>query len=298
METTKEKQGWEIRHRQMWSFNDIVIGHAISCYDRETRYQTSNQDDVVRLHFGLKGDYNFTYRQLGKKYSLIGGHHNIMYAHGADLTIENKSDEIETFGISFPRQLFIEFADDNDPLLSVFCEQVLDGRESILSENWGSVTSEIQHVIDEIIANPYTGSLENIFLLAKTLELLVLCIDNYKRANEIRPQYIKTQTDKKKIIAVRDMLNVQYQNPPNLREIAKNIGMNEFKLKHGFKEVFDSTIFGYITDKRLHHAKLMLQSTDQSIAEIAYYLGYSSPQHFSQQFKKKFAFTPNSVRKS
>jgi len=45
-----------------------------------------------------------------------------------------------------------------------------------------------------------------------------------------------------------------------------------------------------------HFTKRLLLGTDKSAKEIAYQTGYSSPQHFSNAFKKKFGLTPNSVR--
>jgi len=43
-------------------------------------------------------------------------------------------------------------------------------------------------------------------------------------------------------------------------------------------------------------AKRLLLGTDKSAKEIAYQTGYSSPQHFSNAFKKKFGVSPKSVR--
>ena len=72
--------------------------------------------------------------------------------------------------------------------------------------------------------------------------------------------------------------------------------MNEYKLKKGFKETFNNTIFGYLTDQRLQLAKQYLLDTQQTAAEISTQLGYATPQHFNNAFKKKFGVTPFSVR--
>ncbi len=74
------------------------------------------------------------------------------------------------------------------------------------------------------------------------------------------------------------------------------MGLNEYKLKKGFKETFNNTIFGYLTDQRLQLAKQYLLDTQQTAAEISMQLGYATPQHFNNAFKKKFGITPFSVR--
>ncbi len=206
--------------------------------------------------------------------------------------------EIETFGVDFPKETFIEFTQQGDDLLNRFAEKILSGTSALLSEDWGAVTSPIQRVIDEIVRNPYSGELQNIFLLAKSLELLVVCVDHYQQTSNSRPVYLKRTSDQEKVIAARDFINARITSPPNLSEIAKAVGLNEFKLKRGFKEMFHSTVFGYLTERRLHLARHYLLDTSKTAAEIAMNLGYSSPQHFSHQFRKKFGVTPNSIRKN
>ncbi|MEL7006628.1 MAG: AraC family transcriptional regulator [Bacteroidota bacterium] len=279
-----------------WEFNNIQMGHAVSSFNEYTVSSASNDNEMVRLHFGLKGDYGFTYRQLGQSFDLAGGHHNIMYSNGIDLEIRNKTLEIETFGINFPKEVFIQFIEDGDDMLKRFAEDINQGKSCILSNTWGTVDIKIQKVIDTILSSPYTGKLQDVFLLSKSLELLVLCVDNYKSVNSYRPKHVRNQVDKEKLMAARDFINDRLSSPPNLSEISQKIGMNEFKLKNGFKELFQSTIFGYLTERRLNMARQYLLDTNKTAAEIAYELGYSSPQHFNQQFRNKFGVTPNSIR--
>ena len=272
------------------------MGHARSIFDAYAGFSAGNQQESVRLHVGLKGDYRFTYQQLNRSFDLAGGHHNIMYSKGIDLEIYNKTLNIETFGVDFPKDIFIGFTQNGNELLDRFTEAILRGNAALLSERWGTVTPPIQRVIDEIRLNPYSGELQNIFLLAKSLELLVLCVDQYERSVNPPSAYLKSNTDREKIMAARDLINERVEAPPSLSEIAQAVGLNECKLKRGFKEMFHSTAFGYLTERRLNLAQRYLLDTRKTAAEIAMELGYSSPQHFSHQFKKKFGVTPNSVR--
>ncbi|WP_315823187.1 AraC family transcriptional regulator [Paraflavitalea speifideaquila] len=122
----------------------------------------------------------------------------------------------------------------------------------------------------------------------------MLCAEAYQ--NTRQEQFIKNKADKEKLIAVRDLINERVQDPPNLSQIARIVGLNEYKLKRGFKEVFNNTVFGYLADQRLHLAHRYLQDTRKTAAEISYELGYATPQHFSNAFRKKFGITPASAR--
>lgn len=279
-----------------WYSDDIRLTHTISDYYKPDPLHTSVDNDVVRLHFGIKGDYAFSYKQLNRSFDLVGGHHNIMYSDGFEIEVQPKTPEIETFGIQFPKSLFIEFTQTGNDGLQRFCEHILAGRHALLSENWGPIDPATQAVIGQIMQCRFTGQLKKLFLLSKSIELLVLSAEAYNYAAAKKDIFLKSKADKEKIIAVRDLIHERLNNPPGLSEIAQLIGMNEYKLKRGFKETFNSTVFEYLTGQRLELANQYLLDTEKTSAEIAYELGYATPQHFNNAFKKKFGVTPNSVR--
>lgn len=279
-----------------WTFDEIKMGHSISSAEVGSVFSASSQNtDVVRLHFGLKGDYIFTYKQLNKTYDLIGGHHNIMYSKDFDMVVQNKTADLETFGIQFPKAVFVNFTQNATDALKRFAEAIMNEESIMLSENWGSIDSPIQQVIQQIINCNYSGDLKKLFMLSKCIELLVLCAESYDLANKKDP-FIKNKADKEKIIAVRDLINERVTDPPNLSQISRLVGLNEYKLKRGFKETFNNTVFGYLAEQRLHLAHQYLRDTKKTAAEISYELGYATPQHFNNAFKKKFGLTPFSVR--
>jgi AraC family transcriptional activator of pyochelin receptor len=83
--------------------------------------------------------------------------------------------------------------------------------------------------------------------------------------------------------------------PPSLTKLADVAGTNTFKLKNGFKELFGTTVFGYLNEVKLVQAKDMLLSGIQ-IKEVADILGYSSVQHFGTAFRKKFNTSPGKLK--
>jgi AraC family transcriptional regulator, transcriptional activator of the genes for pyochelin and ferripyochelin receptors len=280
----------------IWMCDDIKIGHAVSSFNRLTSFSSHSDTEVVRLHFGLKGDYAFNYKQLHKSYDLIGGHHNIMYSKNFDMEVHNKTLQIETFGIQFPKNLFIQYTQHSNDLLKCFAESVLEGRSAILSDNWGAIDPTIQYAIQQVVHCKYNGEHQKLFLLSKSIDLLVLCAESCCSRLQKTEPFIKSKADKEKIIAARDLVNERAHCPPNLSEIAKYVGLNEYKLKRGFKETFNTTVFGYLTEQRLHLAQRYLLDTPKTAAEIAYELGYATPQHFNNAFRKKFGTTPFGLR--
>ena len=101
---------------------------------------------------------------------------------------------------------------------------------------------------------------------------------------------------RERILFARDYLLKNIDYPPTLTELANIAGINVFKLKRGFKETFGQTVFEYLAETRLELAKNDLLHTEKSVTEIAFELGYSSLQHFSGAFKKRFGVAPGGVR--
>jgi AraC family transcriptional regulator, transcriptional activator of the genes for pyochelin and ferripyochelin receptors len=80
--------------------------------------------------------------------------------------------------------------------------------------------------------------------------------------------------------------------------LALEVGINSFKLKVGFKQLFNTTIHQYRLDLRLAIAKQLLRETDLTISEIAYKTGFDSRDGFARCFRRKLQESPREWRKS
>lgn len=289
-----DKGNIKSRSTKSWNLKNIQISHNVLEYNKLGSIKSVDDSNFVRLHFGLQGSYDFNFSQLNSSFSLTGHHHNIMYSDGLEIEVFNKTKRIETFGINFDTETFIEIGQNGNDPLKRFTDKVINKKNSILSDEWKTNNFKIQQVINEIINCNYKDELKDLFLLSKSIELLVLQAESY--GEQTSNQFIKTSTDRQKLIEAKELLTNRIDNPPTIVELSKLVNLNEYKLKKGFKELFGTTVFGYIHSIRMSMAKRLLLGTDKTAKEIAYETGYSSPQHFSNAFKKKFGVSPKSVR--
>jgi AraC family transcriptional activator of pyochelin receptor len=95
----------------------------------------------------------------------------------------------------------------------------------------------------------------------------------------------------------REILDADPRRQLTITALALEVGINSFKLRMGFKEVYNITIHQYRLDLRLNLAKKLLDETDLTIAEIAYKTGFDSRDGFARSFRKKFAQCPREWRK-
>lgn len=281
---------------QVWDLGNLNISHYVVDYQNLGVNTAKKDTDYVRLHFGLQGAYDFTFAQLNASFQLSGHHNNIMYSDGLDLVVANKTNRIETFGINMETETFVGIAQKGNEPLKRLADKVINKEHAILAQEWQTNTFRIQSVINEIIHCPYTDNLKDLFLLSKSIELLVLQAELYEE--DKGPVHVKSRQDKDKLIAAKEIITDRIDSPPSLNELAKLVALNEYQLKRGFKELFGTTVFGHIHQLRMDLAKRLLLGTSKTAKEIAYETGYSSPQHFSKAFKREFGVPPQSIRKT
>jgi len=104
--------------------------------------------------------------------------------------------------------------------------------------------------------------------------------------------YITDALDWEKIRNAEKIIKDNLSDPPTIKELARKVGTNEFKLKVGFKHLFKNTIYGYLNDYRMEYAREMLGKKNVLIKEVSEKVGYSNTSHFIASFKKKFGITP------
>ena len=104
--------------------------------------------------------------------------------------------------------------------------------------------------------------------------------------------------DLKRIYAARDHLAQHYASPPTIPQLARMVGMNQTKLKAGFKQTFQQTIYAYILQRRMEATAQLLVEREFSVAEIAYRVGYDYPANFSCAFKRYYGCSPRQWKRT
>lgn len=70
------------------------------------------------------------------------------------------------------------------------------------------------------------------------------------------------------------------------------MGLNEFTLKQGFRQVFGTTAFGWLHHHRMERVKELLETGHYNVTEAAREVGFSNRGHFAASFRKKFGVNP------
>lgn len=279
-------------------FDGIMLGFGSMRIYQRLHIESKDFLQKIGMHFMLRGEVTANINGIAKNIKTSSHQHNIYYNPETEESLEvDPQPQMEVFGLSFMSDKFVQLAANNGPVLDRMAERV-ENRKPVFHRKGYFITPRMLQVIDEVRNCHFTGGLKKLFLQSKSIELLALQSEQIEIEGRKSVEAHKvSRTDEERIYHARDLLLSHAQDPLSLAELARKAGINEFKLKSGFKKVFDNTVFGYLSDYRLDQAKQMMREGTFSFTDIADELGYSSLQHFSNAFRKKFGQSPSEVKK-
>ena len=96
---------------------------------------------------------------------------------------------------------------------------------------------------------------------------------------------------------VRRYMETHYDKDISLETVAAHVGLSPYYFSKRFKQRTGINFVDALTTIRVEKAKQLLRTTDMSLKEICYKVGYRDPNYFSRVFKKAVAITPSQFRR-
>lgn len=155
------------------------------------------------------------------------------------------------------------------------------------------MTPAMQSIVDGVFHNTYEGKTKMMFFRSQMTALLSHFFGQLAQMDQ--PSIKKTEQEK--LFQAKEILSAQLENPPSLTELSREIGLNSFKLKKNFKELFGVPVFKYLQNQRMERAHELLRNQEATVQEAAWQVGYDSLSSFSNAFSKKYGFRPSEIRK-
>ncbi len=154
----------------------------------------------------------------------------------------------------------------------------------------------MQEIIGQILDCRFDAPTRKFYFDLKVRELLFEMLDfSYRSAKD---KTVYSSSDSYRIHQSRDILaGFIDKKPPALKWLCKEVGLNEFKLKQGFRQYFHSSIFDWLYERKMMRARELLLTTNRPIKEIAALVGYPRSTNFTTAFRRKFGVTPGSMRR-
>ena len=151
-------------------------------------------------------------------------------------------------------------------------------------------TPHLSRIGSVSLDNPFADEMERLFLESNTLAMLieVARLVSGREQNQIIPAH-----HRRLLVLACERLDADLASPPTTIELVREIGTNVTTLQRIFRLALDTTILGYVQQRRLEVARVMLQERAGTVGEIGYRLGYSSASAFSAAYRRHFGHSPS-----
>ena len=193
-----------------------------------------------------------------------------------------------------PQKLAQLLGPGNSHLIRAIIDKADLGRENRMNVTTiGPITTAIIH---QIFTRNGASPTDSLFLRGKILELLSREVDLL--CSPPPKQTILQPDDVVRLQAARTTMMERMATPPTIAELARKVGLNEKKIKQGFKTLYGTTVYGFLRDYRMEQAKLMFDQDHKSVTDTACAVGYSNVGHFGVIFKHHHGVRPGEYLRS
>jgi AraC-like DNA-binding protein len=244
---------------------------------------------LIQFHFGLKGSAVFSFNLGTYGMNLSDEKALLLYNTEKELPI-NVTVAPKTWIVSVLvsiKKFHVLFTNDAEhiPFLSKENQDKKYYDERSISPSMAIVLNQMFHYNLNL-------SLKNLYFKGKGYELLSLFFNKNEDPNAEHCPFLIDEENVLKIKKAKKIILANMAEPPGLQELADLVGINLKKLKLGFKQVYGDTVYGFLFDYKMNHARQLLDSGSYNVNEVGLKIGYSTGSHFIAAFKKKFATTP------
>jgi len=200
--------------------------------------------------------------------------------------------------ISFlPECVFTAGGPPTDYAFLIPFHRKVEGRPHVLradSEQAGSAHEAmvllLSHYFDK--GNPHREAGCKAWLLV----LLNALIHAFRDSSLERAELLQRQKQSEKLKPLFNHVREHYATRVSLETATRLCGMNQTQFRRAFKQASGITLGAYLNQVRMTHAVELLEETRDTIADIAFRLGFSDQSHFDRRFRRTFGRTPSQHR--
>ncbi len=277
------------------TFEEIILenGFYLLHFQNESKevqnFEREINSTFIQIHFCLRGNSKFLFNEGAYSFDVLDNRSILLYNPQRilpiNLEIQPKTTlislliSIEKFHSLFSKESgYIPFLSDENSNKKYYDDSLIKPTVSI--------------VLQQIINSNINSSIKDLYVKGKVYELLSLHFQPEESKNGEYCPFLVDEQNVLKIRKAKEIIISRMAEPPSLQELANEIGLNLKKLKEGFKQIYGDTVYSFLFDYKMEHARKLLESNQFNVNEVGTKVGYSTASHFIAAFKKKFGTTP------
>lgn len=152
----------------------------------------------------------------------------------------------------------------------------------------------VQALGSQMLLCPLQGAMRNIYLSGKALELTATVMAGVEQSEDDQPITSLSSQDVRRLRQAQEVLLQCLQDPPTLHALARLVGTNVNKLTLGFRQLFGTSVYGFVREQRLELAYRMLAAGQINVTDAAQACGYTKS-HFTKAFRNRYGIAPSGL---
>ena len=286
----------ETNAREFSFQNGLQAAMEEFCPKREIKCETTTTGEYLFFSFLLQGSVVGTCDGLFRNRTVSSGFGGCWYTPDRHGTTQSPAGKpLHRMVIGLDRE-FIDnrLGGTENPGFPRSLIAALEQREKGCYHRPFPITPWMQSLIHQLLHNPYQGLLGKLYAEGLTLKIIVQIMDAMGDEDQKEVDVRLSSRDVELVHQAGEILVQSMEDPPSVISLAKAVGLNETKLKKGFRVLFGSTVFGYLRKQRMMHARDLLSGGDVTVCQAASAVGYVNASHFSKSFMNAFGVLPGS----
>ncbi|MDO1446924.1 AraC family transcriptional regulator [Rhodocytophaga aerolata] len=271
----------------------MVLGNMLFNLQEPLNMTHPSNGEGAESVFVLEGRATSHFSHISKPVLAENNRHTFQYSpeFTAGHTIEK--GRFNVVHIGFDMDFFKSIMQSaEDKQIDIICNSIERKQTFIPSHEHLLMQPRMLEILRAIKTSQFNGLTRMLYLEAKALELFSLQLDQFSSWSAGGKNDI-SRADKEKLSEVYAFIEANYLLPLSLAKLSAGYGLNEFKLKKGYKALFHMTVFGHIHNLRMRKAKQLLEEGSLNISQVSDCIGYSNIPAFSAAFKKHFGYPPS-----
>jgi len=265
---------------------------VMTCQNESSEVQLLEKEidsSFIQFHFCLKGQCRFVFNNGTYGLNISEENSLLLYNPQRDLPIHLEVDPntwVVSVLISIKKfhGLFSHEAD--------YITFLSDGNQDKKYYKDGQISPSTAIVLNQLINYNLNSTIKSLYFKGKAYELLSLYFNRGEDANIEQCPFLVDESNVVKIRQAKDIMIDRILEPPTLTALASEIDLSLKKLKEGFKQIYGTTVFGFLFDYKMEVARKLLESGAHNVNEVGLKVGYSTASHFISAFKKQYGTTP------
>lgn len=264
-------------------------------FNQATLFQTILNDHSIGFCFCLDGRFNYHPACFDRPFTINAGESGFFsYPKGVEALEETDNKRMNRIALMLDGERLSKLINGDEDRFY----PILKSLEKKSPTRVGNIlTPAMRTALHQLLHCPYRGTTQQIFLEGKSMELIAhmmeqlcagchLCYDGTNKASDTECARHAAH------MLVRDL-----NNPPDIMDLARSVGLSRTKLFRCFRQTFGLSPFEYLRNQRLQMARQLLQDGEMNVTQAALMVGYTNLSHFAKAFKSIFGMAPSELRK-